>query len=89
MSTSTRHVLTFAVTLAFVVVALGGAEARPTKAMAKQHPCCIDGKPTDWALYNKGVKWVESLEDAQRLAQDQHRPILYHVLVGDMNKEGT
>jgi len=65
------------------------ADAQSKKLLRKNHACCAQGTPTDWPLYNKGVHWEESLEAAQAAARETRRPILLHVLVGDMSKEGT
>ncbi len=85
-----RHAIT--VLAAAVVLSLGVAgpvEAQSKKVVAKKHACCVQGKATEWPLYNKGIHWEASLEEARKVAREKNRPILYHVLVGDMNKEGT
>ncbi len=51
--------------------------------------CCRDGVPDPWKPYDRGVQWLRTLDAARKRALQQNRPILYHVLVGDMDKEGT
>ena len=41
-----------------------------------------------WKEYGKGVTWEKSLDDAKKRAADEKKPILFHQLVGDMDKEG-
>ena len=41
-----------------------------------------------WKGYNKGIMWENSLDAAQERAAREGKPILFHQLVGDMNKEG-
>lgn len=41
-----------------------------------------------WKGYNRGIKWEKSLDAAKRRAADEGKPILFHQLVGDMDKEG-
>ena len=85
-----RSLFTFAIlVLAAVLLAATPAAAQSKKLVQKKHPCCSEGKATGWPLYNQGVKWADSLADAQAAAREQRRPILLHVLVGDMNREGT
>jgi hypothetical protein len=42
----------------------------------------------DWAEYGKGVKWEACLDAAKKRAATENKPILFHQLAGDMNKEG-
>ncbi len=42
----------------------------------------------DWAEYGKGVKWEATLDAAKKRASKEKKPILFHQLAGDMNKEG-
>ena len=55
---------------------------------ADAQTCCKKGVPKFWKGYNKGVKWVESLETAKQIARKKGKLIMVHQLVGDMNKEG-
>lgn len=41
-----------------------------------------------WKGYNQGIKWEKSLDDAKARAAREGRPILFHQLVGDMDKDG-
>ncbi len=50
--------------------------------------CCRDGEPAEWKLYNKGVRWYDSLEEAKKVAAREGKLIMLHQLVGDMDKEG-
>lgn len=59
-----------------------------TAALGGDEPCCIDGEPLPWDGYNRVVKWAPSLADAQTRARDEHKLILYYVLVGDLSREG-
>ena len=43
---------------------------------------------SDWTDYNKGVKWETSLDAAKSRASKEGKPILFHQLVGDLDKEG-
>jgi len=45
-----------------------------------------DAKP--WALYDRGVRWEKSLDDALARAAKEGKPVLFHQLAGDMDKEG-
>jgi len=44
------------------------------------------GKP--WDGYNKGIRWEKSLEAALGRAAAEGKPVLFHQLVGDLDKEG-
>ncbi len=35
---------------------------------ATAQTCCSDGKPEKWKLYNRGVRWYDSLEEAKKVA---------------------
>ena len=50
--------------------------------------CCKEGVPSKWKLYNKGVRWYDSLEEAKKVAAREGKLIMLHQLVGDMDKEG-
>jgi hypothetical protein len=39
----------------------------------------------DWPLYQKGVRWVRSLDDARALAREQKKLVFQYRLVGDMD----
>ena len=41
-----------------------------------------------WAGYNRGIRWEPSLEAAKARATREGKPILFHQLVGDLDKEG-
>ncbi len=41
-----------------------------------------------WPLYNKGVRWEKSLDDALARAAKDGKPVLFHQLAGDLDKEG-
>ena len=46
-------------------------------------------KPTaTWPLYQKGVQWEESLEQAQALAKKEGKLVFYYHIVGDMDRAG-
>lgn len=46
------------------------------------------GAQETWKGYNQGIRWEKSLEDAKVRAAREGKPILFHQLVGDMDKEG-
>ena len=50
--------------------------------------CCKNGEASTWKLYNKGVRWYDSLEKAKKIAAREGKLIMVHQLVGDMDKEG-
>lgn len=50
--------------------------------------CCKKGVPTPWKGYNKGVRWVPSLSEAQEKAGKSGKLIMLYQLVGDLDKEG-
>jgi len=41
-----------------------------------------------WEGYDKGITWEKSLDAAKARAAKEHKPILLHQLVGDLDKEG-
>ena len=41
-----------------------------------------------WKEYDKGIRWEKSLDAAKLRAAKEGKPILFHQLVGDMDKEG-
>jgi hypothetical protein len=41
-----------------------------------------------WKGYNQGIRWEKSLDDAKARAAREGKPILFHQLVGDLDKEG-
>jgi hypothetical protein len=41
-----------------------------------------------WKNYDKGIRWEKSLDDAKARAAREGKPILFHQLVGDLDKEG-
>jgi hypothetical protein len=41
-----------------------------------------------WDGYDKGIKWEKSLDAAVERAKKEKKPILFHQLVGDLDKEG-
>ncbi len=41
-----------------------------------------------WVDYNKGIKWETSLDAAKVKAAREGKPILFHQLVGDLDKVG-
>jgi hypothetical protein len=44
--------------------------------------------PRPWALYDKGIRWEKSLDNALARAAKEGKPVLFHQLAGDMDKEG-
>ncbi len=48
----------------------------------------VNQDPPAWEGYNKGIVWEKSVDDAQKRAAREGKPVLLHQLVGDMNKEG-
>jgi hypothetical protein len=41
-----------------------------------------------WKGYNQGIRWERSLDAAKARAAKEGKPILFHQLVGDLDKEG-
>jgi len=41
-----------------------------------------------WKGYNQGIRWEKSLDAAKARAAKEGKPILFHQLVGDLDKEG-
>ena len=41
-----------------------------------------------WKPMDKGVRWEKSLEEAQRRASHEAKPVLLFQLVGDLTNEG-
>jgi hypothetical protein len=41
-----------------------------------------------WKGYNEGIRWEKSLDAAKLRAAKEGKPILFHQLVGDLDKEG-
>jgi hypothetical protein len=41
-----------------------------------------------WKEYDKGIRWEKSLDAAKQRAAKEGKAILFHQLVGDMDKEG-
>ena len=41
-----------------------------------------------WAGYNHGIQWEASLDAAKVRAAREGKPILFHQLVGDLDREG-
>lgn len=46
------------------------------------------GAQEPWKGYNQGIQWEKSLEEAKARAAREGKPILFHQLVGDLDKEG-
>jgi len=42
----------------------------------------------EWKDYGKGIQWEKSLDSAKLRAIKEGKPLLFHQLVGDMDKEG-
>ena len=42
----------------------------------------------EWKDYNRGIRWEKSLDAAKIRAAKEGKPILFHQLVGDLDKEG-
>ena len=42
----------------------------------------------EWKDYGKGIQWEKSLDAAKLRAIKEGKPILFHQLVGDLDKEG-
>lgn len=42
----------------------------------------------EWKGYNRGIRWEKSLDAAKTRAAKEGKPILFHQLVGDLDKEG-
>lgn len=54
-------------------------------------PARCECKPPDpaaagWPLYNQGVRWHTSLQEARALARKERKLVLYFVLVGALDK---
>jgi hypothetical protein len=45
-----------------------------------------EAKP--WSGYDRGVRWETSLDEARKRAAKEGKPVLFHQLVGRMDKEG-
>ncbi len=75
--------------LAIALVVASPLLAKPGVDLGTPHDCCKDGVPCAWPGYQKGVQWEDSLDAAFARARELHRPLLFHVLVGDMDREGT
>jgi hypothetical protein len=41
-----------------------------------------------WKDYDQGIRWEKSLDAAKLRAAREGKPILFHQLVGDLDKEG-
>ena len=41
-----------------------------------------------WKDYDKGIRWEKSFDAAKARAAREGKPILFHQLVGDLDKEG-
>ena len=41
-----------------------------------------------WSGYNHGIQWEASLDAAKARAASEGKPILFHQLVGDLDREG-
>ena len=41
-----------------------------------------------WEGYNRGIRWEKSLDAAKARAAKEGKPILFHQLVGDLDKDG-
>ncbi len=41
-----------------------------------------------WPGYDQGIRWEKSLEEALLRAAKEGKPVLFHQLVGDLDKEG-
>jgi hypothetical protein len=41
-----------------------------------------------WKNYDQGIRWEKSLDAANLRAAKEGKPILFHQLVGDLDKEG-
>ncbi len=41
-----------------------------------------------WGGYNHGIQWEASLDAAKARAASEGKPILFHQLVGDLDREG-
>ena len=48
-----------------------------------------DRKYSPWKLYNKGVRWQKTLEDAKKLAKKEGKLVLYYLNTGDIDKFET
>jgi len=71
-----------------LVAAAPPQDSPPPPPKSKRPPCC-DGKgPKPWAGYNKGVQWVQTMDDAVKKARDETRILMVFQLVGDLDKEG-
>jgi hypothetical protein len=42
----------------------------------------------EWEDYDRGIRWEKSLDAAKLRAAREGKPILFHQLVGDLDKEG-
>lgn len=48
-----------------------------------------DAPQAAWPLYNKGVRWQKSLEDARALARKEGKLVLYYLNTGDLDKDAS
>jgi len=48
----------------------------------------LAGAQEPWKDYNRGIRWEKSLDEAKVRAAREGKPILFHQLVGDLDKEG-
>ena len=46
------------------------------------------GAGESWKDYDKGIRWEKSFDAAKARAAKEGKPILFHQLVGDLDKEG-
>ena len=42
----------------------------------------------EWKDYDRGIRWEKSLDAAKLRAAREGKPILFHQLVGDLDKDG-
>lgn len=75
-----------------ILIALCALAASPQEKSGKagkgDKPCCKDGVPKPWSLYNKGIQWEDSLEKAVEKAQKDRRLLQVVHFVGRMDLEG-
>ena len=76
--------------LSFLVLAAARAdEPRPkTECRCKHREVGDSGSKKDWALYQKGVRFHTSLDEARAMAKEEEKLVFYFHLVGDLDKEG-
>ncbi len=76
------------ITTFIVLVAASSLHAQDPSTRCAPSGQAAKPKPKPWAGYNQGVRWEKSLDEAKKRAAKEGKPILFHQLVGAMDKEG-